>query len=123
MVGKLSRIRVSSVTRILPPRVSVGTLKSTRTNTRFPRTSRSRSESFGIYFLLNIDMSNVRQAMTDHIHGRLRLFERDIADQRLVLAVYRFHLEEEHFTDNAMESWNLNVNGAAHFAFNHFLGR
>ena len=43
MVGKLSRIRVSSVTRTLPPRTSVGTLKSTRTSTRFPRTSRSRT--------------------------------------------------------------------------------
>src|SRR5262249_18344105 len=49
MVGKLSRIRVSSVTRTLPPRTSVGTLKSTRTSTRFPRTSRSRTESFAIF--------------------------------------------------------------------------
>src|ERR1044071_8474299 len=48
MVGRLSRIRVSSVTRTLPPRTSVGTLKSTRTSTRFPRTSRSRTESFAI---------------------------------------------------------------------------
>src|SRR4029078_1843473 len=46
MVGRLSRIRVSSVMRTLPPRTSVGTLKSTRTSTRFPRTSRSRTESF-----------------------------------------------------------------------------
>src|SRR5215472_5304733 len=46
MVGRLSRIRVSSVTRTLPPRTSVGTLKSTRTRTRFPRTSRSRTVSF-----------------------------------------------------------------------------
>src|SRR5215831_532744 len=46
MVGRLSRIRVSSVTRTLPPRTSVGTLKSTRTSTRFPRTSRSRRVSF-----------------------------------------------------------------------------
>src|ERR1051325_2896422 len=46
MVGRLSRIRVSSVTRTLPPRISVGTLKSTRTSTRFPRTSRSRRVSF-----------------------------------------------------------------------------
>src|SRR3954469_21933541 len=49
MVGRLSRIRVSSVTRTLPPRTSVGTLKSTRTSTRFPRTSRSRTESFVIF--------------------------------------------------------------------------
>src|SRR5262249_24711010 len=48
MVGRLSRMRVSSVTRTLPPRTSVGTLKSTRTSTRFPRTSRSRTESFDI---------------------------------------------------------------------------
>src|SRR5919106_2267929 len=48
MVGRLSRIRVSSVTRTLPPRTSVGTLKSTRTSTRFPRTSRSRTVSFAI---------------------------------------------------------------------------
>src|SRR6266550_9297795 len=52
MVGRLSRIRVSSVTRTLPPRTSVGTLKSTRTSTRFPRTSRSRTESFAIILLL-----------------------------------------------------------------------
>src|ERR1043166_915144 len=50
MVGKLSRIRVSSVTRTLPPRISVGTLKSTRTSARFPRTSRSRRVSFAIAF-------------------------------------------------------------------------
>src|SRR6516165_4972128 len=48
MVGRLSRIRVSSVTRILPLRTSVGTLKSTRTSTRFPRTSKSRRVSFAI---------------------------------------------------------------------------
>src|SRR5882762_7679524 len=49
MVGRLSRIRVSSVTRFLPPGTSVGTLKSTRTSTRFPRTSRSRTESLPIF--------------------------------------------------------------------------
>src|SRR6266436_5999982 len=48
MVGRLSRIRVSSVTLILPPRTSVGTLKSTRSSTRFPRTSKSSTESFAI---------------------------------------------------------------------------
>src|SRR6516162_9116734 len=48
MLAKLSRIRVSSVTRILAARVSTGTLKSTRINTRLPRTSRSRNESFAI---------------------------------------------------------------------------
>src|SRR5204863_422058 len=48
MLAKLSRIRVSSVTRILPPRVSTGTLKSTRINTRLPRTSRSRKQSLAI---------------------------------------------------------------------------
>src|SRR4029077_12762430 len=50
MVGRLSRIRVSSATRILPPRTSVGTLKSTRTSTRFPRTSRSRTETLAIFY-------------------------------------------------------------------------
>src|SRR6476646_10602990 len=48
MVGRLSRIRVSSVIAIFPSRSSVGTLKSTRTRTRRPRTSRSRRESFVI---------------------------------------------------------------------------
>src|SRR6266487_4587112 len=52
MVGKLARMRVSSVIRISPPRTSIGTLKSTRTNTRFPRTSKSRTESFGILLVL-----------------------------------------------------------------------
>src|SRR5438128_8457660 len=52
MVGRLSRMRVSSVMRIFPPRISVGTLKSTRTRTRFPRTSRSRSISFAILLLV-----------------------------------------------------------------------
>src|SRR6266487_152666 len=52
MVGKLARMRVSSVIRISPPRTSIGTLKSTRTNTRFPRTSKSRSVSFGILLVL-----------------------------------------------------------------------
>src|SRR6266567_894126 len=48
MVGRLARMRVSSVMRTFLPRVSIGTLKSTRTRTRFPRTSRSRSVSFAI---------------------------------------------------------------------------
>src|SRR6266480_2249539 len=52
MVSKLARMRVSSVIRISPPRTSIGTLKSTRTNTRFPRTSKSRSVSFGILLVL-----------------------------------------------------------------------
>src|SRR5215475_1003461 len=52
MVGRLSRIRVSSVTRTLPLRTSVGTLKSTRTSTRFPRTSRSWRVSFAISLVL-----------------------------------------------------------------------
>src|SRR5437867_12780488 len=56
MVGRLSRIRVSSVIRILPPRPSVGTLKSTRTSTRFPRTSRSRTESLGIIYSCSCSM-------------------------------------------------------------------
>src|SRR5438105_13454385 len=51
MVGKVSRILVSSVTRTLPPRTSIGTLKSTRTSTRFPRTSTSRRVSFAILTL------------------------------------------------------------------------
>src|ERR1043165_4389149 len=45
MVGRLSRMRVSSVIAIFPSRSSVGTLKSTRTRTRRPRTSRSRRAS------------------------------------------------------------------------------
>src|SRR5262245_1366865 len=52
MVGRLSRIRVSSVTRTLPLRTSVGTLKSTRTSTRFPRTSRSCRLSFAISLIV-----------------------------------------------------------------------
>ena len=43
-VGKVSRIRVSSATRPF----SSGTLKSVRTKTRFPESSRSRIESFFI---------------------------------------------------------------------------
>src|SRR5207245_10395523 len=69
---RLSRIRVSSVTRILRPRVSVGTLKSTRTNTRFPRTSRSRSESFAISQLkpITIRSRSMRQEplLRQHFH-------------------------------------------------------
>src|ERR1700747_1896812 len=48
IVGRLSRIRVSSVIRIFPSISSVGTLKSTRTSTRRPFTSRSRTDSFAI---------------------------------------------------------------------------
>src|SRR5882724_4700972 len=51
MVGRLARMRVSSVMRTFLPRISVGTLKSTRTRTRLPRTSRSRRVSFGILLL------------------------------------------------------------------------
>src|SRR6266536_2003535 len=52
MVGRLARMRVSSVMRTFLPRISVGTLKSTRTRTRLPRTSRSRSASFDILLVL-----------------------------------------------------------------------
>src|ERR1041385_3690670 len=51
MVGRLSRIRVSSVIAISPCRSSVGTLKSTRTSTRCPLTSRSRRVSL---FMLSL---------------------------------------------------------------------
>src|ERR1700759_2807917 len=51
IVGRLSRIRVSSVIRIFSPISSVGTLKSTRTRTRRPFTSRSRTDSFAILFV------------------------------------------------------------------------
>src|SRR6478609_6851455 len=44
MVGSAARMRVSSV---ITPR-SIGTLKSTRTRTRFPSTSASRTDRFGI---------------------------------------------------------------------------
>src|SRR5262249_44032453 len=65
MVGRLSRIRVSSVTRTLPPRTSVGTLKSTRTSTRFPRTSRSRTESFAIIYSYCCSSS---RSVSQHFH-------------------------------------------------------
>src|ERR1041385_5521800 len=52
MVGKFSRIRVSSVITIFPSRSSVGTLKSTRTSTRCPRTSRSRSDNLFMLMIL-----------------------------------------------------------------------
>src|SRR4249919_1539522 len=65
MVGRLSRIRVSSVTRILPPRTSVGTLKSTRTNTRFPRTSRSRTETLAISYSCFCSCSRL---VSQHFH-------------------------------------------------------
>src|SRR5439155_9714908 len=51
---------------------SVGTLKSTRTNTRFPRTSRSRRESFAIAQLKTImsrSMSTIRSHLfCQHLH-------------------------------------------------------
>src|SRR6266480_8085328 len=59
MVGKLARMRVSSVIRISPPRTSIGTLKSTRTSTRFPRTSKSRTASFGILLVLMIVLDEI----------------------------------------------------------------
>src|SRR5260370_21096569 len=65
MVGKLSRIRVSSVTRTLPPRTSVGTLKSTRMSTRFPRTSRSRTETFAIIYSCFCSCS---RSVSQHFH-------------------------------------------------------
>src|SRR6185437_9495747 len=46
MVGRVSRIRVSSVTR---PSSESGTLKSTRMNTRWPSRFRSCMESFAIF--------------------------------------------------------------------------
>src|SRR5438045_1066499 len=45
-------MRVSSVMSILPSCSSIDTLKSTRTSTRLPRTSRSRSESLAILVVL-----------------------------------------------------------------------
>jgi len=59
--------------------------------------------------------------MTHHTYCRLRLFQCDIIDQRFVLAISRFHLYEKHFTRDAREAWNLNVNGIANFAFNRLL--
>src|SRR5215470_11175421 len=67
MVGRLSRIRVSSVIRTLPLRTSVGTLKSTRTSTRLPRTSRSRTESFAIIYSYSCSCSCSR-SVSQHFH-------------------------------------------------------
>src|SRR5439155_8165972 len=129
MVGRLSRIRVSSVMRTFPPRISVGTLKSTRTRTCLPRTSRSRTDSFisnrgmearsnGVISgtprsaarspsLFYIDMADVSQAMPHHIHRRLRLFERDIADKRFVLAVRRVHVHKQDLARYLPKTRNL----------------
>src|SRR2546430_8829179 len=76
MVGRLSRIRVSSVTRIFPPRTSVGTLKSTRISTRFPRTSRSRTVSFiGVLEYWSNEVAPERISLLHHSRTPLlRLF-------------------------------------------------
>src|SRR5262245_33271519 len=50
-VGKVSLIRVTSVMTICPAFSSKGTLKSTRTNTRLPRTFKSLTVSFAIISL------------------------------------------------------------------------
>src|SRR4029077_4785112 len=63
MVCRLSRIRGSSGTRILPPRTSVGTLKSTRTSTRFPRTPRSRTET-----LASLYSCSCARSVSQHFH-------------------------------------------------------
>src|SRR6476469_6118399 len=71
MVGRLSRIRVSSVTRILPPRTSVGTLKSTRTSTRFPRTSRSRTETLAIFCSRSCSCARSVNQHFHHLHASI----------------------------------------------------
>ena len=65
MVGSDSRMRVSSVMTICPSFSSVGTLKSTRTSTRFPETSRSLTESFKGWgpFLLAEDFEHLDAAV------------------------------------------------------------
>src|ERR1700738_2637316 len=64
IVGRLSRIRVSSVIRMFPSISSVGTLKSTRTRTRRPFTSRSRTNSFAI---LSVCLQDVLQQIDTSI--------------------------------------------------------
>src|SRR5271170_3762435 len=63
-VGRLSRIRVSSVIRIFPSISSVGTLKSTRNKTRRPFTSRSRTDSFAIF---SVQLQDVLQQINTPI--------------------------------------------------------
>src|SRR4029453_3562440 len=97
MVGRLSRIRVSSVTRTLPPRTSVGTLKSTRISTRFPRTSRSRTESFAIIYSCSCSGSRLLSQLFHQLHAAIAVtpliiipadhFYEAIADRQRQLAI------------------------------------
>src|SRR6266478_179856 len=88
MVGKLFRMRVSSVIPIFPACSSIGTLKSTRTSTRLPRTSRSRRASFmfagGMEYWSDGVVS--QNSFTPLLHGRI-LFPQHLQQFHAAIAV------------------------------------
>src|SRR6266436_8032002 len=88
MVGKLFRMRVSSVIPIFSACSSIGTLKSPRTSTRLPRTSRSRRASFmfagGMEYWSDGVVS--QNSFTPLLHGRI-LFPQHLQQFHAAIAV------------------------------------
>lgn len=53
------------------------------------------------------------QSVPEHVHPGLALFKNDVADQRLVDSIFRFHFDEENFIEDRAETFDLNANGSA----------
>jgi len=60
--------------------------------------------------------------MPDEIHRGTALFQRDVAQQRLVLAIRRCHVDEQHLAVDGPKSLHLDAHRPAHRAPHHFLG-
>ena len=71
---------------------------------------------------LQVKVGQAHQSMPDEIHRGAALFQRDVTQQRLVLAVRRRHVDEQHLAVDGPKSRHLDAHRAAHRASHHFLG-
>ncbi|MEO6028510.1 MAG: hypothetical protein ABIR79_16715 [Candidatus Binatia bacterium] len=61
------------------------------------------------------------QAVPDHIDGRARLFQCEVAEERIVLTVTRLQRHEDDLADDRSKAFDLDRHRAAHLAGDHAL--
>jgi hypothetical protein len=61
--------------------------------------------------LLQIHPLNRNKAVAKHVNRGLGLFQNDVANQWLVIAILGFHVEEKDFVVDRPESFDTNSNG------------
>lgn len=63
--------------------------------------------------LLHVDVLDRDEAVAEHVHGGLGLFEDYVAERWIGVIVGFFGLEEDHLVPHGAESLDLDLDGAA----------